>query len=53
MKSSHFDNKGSARMVDVSSKKPSKRIAIAGSKIFMNKDTFNMVNLENIKKEMF
>ena len=50
MKSSHFDNKGSARMVDVSSKKPSKRIAIAGSKIFMNKDTFNMVKLGKHKK---
>ena len=50
MKSSHFDNKGSARMIDVSSKKPSKRIAIASSKIFMNKNTFNMVKLGKHKK---
>ena len=50
MKSSHFDNKGSARMVDVSSKRSSKRIAIASSKVFMNKNTFNMVKLGKHKK---
>ena len=40
MKSSHFDNKGSARMIDVSTKKISKRKAIACSKIFMKKKYF-------------
>ena len=50
MKSSHFDNKGLARMVDISSKKISKRIAIASSKIFMKKNTFEMIRDGNHKK---
>ncbi|MBV68335.1 MAG: cyclic pyranopterin monophosphate synthase MoaC [Pelagibacterales bacterium] len=50
MKSSHFDNKGSARMIDVSSKKISKRIAIACSKIFMKKNTFDMIKNGSHKK---
>ena len=50
MKSSHFDNKGSARMIDVSTKKISKRIAIACSKIFMKKNTFDMIKNGNHKK---
>ena len=52
MKSSHFDNKGSARMIDVSTKKISKRIAIACSKIFMKKNTFDMIKMDIIKKVM-
>ena len=50
MKSSHFDNKGSARMVDISSKKISKRIAIAFSKILMKKNTFEMIKDRSHKK---
>ena len=50
MKSSHFDNKGSARMIDVSTKKISKRKAIACSKIFMKKNTFDMIKNGNHKK---
>ncbi len=50
MKSSHFDNKGSARMIDVSTKKISKRIAIACSKIFMKKNTFEMIKNGDHKK---
>ena len=50
MKSTHFDNKGSARMVDVSSKKASKRIAIATSRIDMKKNTFEMVSNGKHKK---
>ena len=50
MKSSHFDNKGLARMVDISSKKISKRVAIASSKIFMKKNTFEMIRDGNHKK---
>ena len=48
MKSSHFDNKGSARMVDVSSKKISKRIAIACSKIFMKKNPMSPYLSNNV-----
>ena len=50
MKSSHFDNKGSARMIDISKKKISNRIAIACSKIFMKKNTFDMIKDGNHKK---
>ena len=50
MKSSHFDNKGSARMIDISEKKVSKRIAIASSKITMKKNTFEMIKDGNHKK---
>ena len=50
MKSSHFDKKGSARMVDISSKKISKRTAIASGIIFMKKKTFDMVKNGNHKK---
>ena len=50
MKSSHFDNKGSARMIDISKKKVSKRIAIASSKITMKKNTFEMIKDGNHKK---
>ena len=50
MKSSHFNNKGSARMIDVSTKKISKRIAIACSKIFMKKNTFEMIKNGDHKK---
>ncbi len=50
MKSTHFDTKGAARMVDVSSKKASKRIAVATSRIVMKKNTFEMVSKGKHKK---
>ena len=50
MKFSHFNNQGSARMVDVSSKKVSKRVSIASSKVFMKKNTFDMVAKGKHKK---
>ena len=50
MRSTHFDNKGAARMVDVSSKNTSKRVAMASSKIFMKKNTFEMVTKGKHKK---
>ena len=50
MKSSHFNKKGLARMVDLSSKKSSKRVAIAISKIKMKKNTLNMISLGKHKK---
>ncbi len=50
MKSSHFDNKGYARMVDISSKRPTKRVAVACCKIFMKKDTYEMIKKGKHKK---
>ena len=37
MKSSHFDKKGAAKMVDISKKKVTTRIAIAEGFIYMKK----------------
>ena len=50
MKSTHFDNKGAARMVDVSTKNTSKRVATASSKIFMKKNTLEMITEGKHKK---
>ncbi len=43
MKSSHFDEKGSARMVDVSKKKITIRKSAALAKVYMKKATLNMI----------
>ena len=50
MKSSHFDNKGSAKMVDISRKKITSRKASAEAIVFMKKSTFKMVKEGNHKK---
>ena len=50
MKSSHFDSKGSARMVDISSKIKTRRVALASSKIYMKKNTFEMIKEGKHKK---
>jgi cyclic pyranopterin phosphate synthase len=39
----HFDRKGSARMVDVGAKAETRRIAVASGRIAMKPDTFRMV----------
>ena len=43
MKSSHFDKKGAAKMVDISKKKITTRIAIAEGFIHMQKSTLEMI----------
>ena len=43
MQSSHFDKKGSAKMVDISKKKITSRIAKAEGFIFMKKATLEMI----------
>ena len=50
MKSSHFDSKGQARIVDISKKKTTKRIAIASGKIYMKAKTLKMIKEGNHKK---
>lgn len=49
-KLSHVDESGSVKMVDVSSKTPSERIAIAKGQIVMAKETFNLIVANNIAK---
>ena len=50
MKSSHFDKKGSARMVDISGKNITARKAIAAGKVYMKSETLYMIKKGNHKK---
>ena len=50
IQSTHFDSNGSAKMVDVSHKKVTTRIASAEALIFMKKDTLKMIIEGNHKK---
>lgn len=46
----HIDDKGQVRMVDVSDKKPTARQAVAVGKIFMNRETFDAIRDQTVKK---
>jgi len=46
----HINNKGSARMVDVSAKPITLREATARGRIYMNKETLNLINENKIAK---
>ena len=47
---SHIDNDGSANMVDISSKKISKREAIASSEVIFNNETYLMIKDNQMTK---
>ncbi len=49
-KFSHLDENGRARMVDVSGKDPTDRLAIATAKVFLNEKTYTMVQNSEIEK---
>jgi cyclic pyranopterin phosphate synthase len=46
----HVDDKGRARMVDISAKKPTERIAVAMARVQMKPDTLKMIEEARIKK---
>ena len=46
----HFDSKGDAHMVDVSSKDNTDRIAIAKGNVSMKRETFDIMTEGNVKK---
>jgi cyclic pyranopterin phosphate synthase len=46
----HIDEKGRVRMVDVTEKKPSVRVAVAGGAVSMKPETFNMIRDQKVKK---
>ena len=46
----HFDNKGNAHMVDVSSKDNTDRLAIAKGTVKMKRETFNIMTEGKAKK---
>ena len=49
-KLTHIDEKGQVRMVDVTAKKPTERTAVAGGKISMNSETFELIKNQKVKK---
>lgn len=46
----HFDESGRARMVDVGEKPVSRRSAVAGGRVFVNEETFRLIQSGGIKK---
>ncbi len=46
----HLNEKGRARMVDVGGKEKTLRVAVASGKVHLNKETFNLVLNQGIKK---
>ncbi len=49
-KLSHIDENGNAKMVDVSEKETSDRLAIASAKVILNENTYNLIKTNGIKK---
>lgn len=49
-KFTHLDENGRARMVDVSNKKSTDRVALAIGKVFLNDKTYTMVKNQEIQK---
>jgi len=49
-KFTHIDDEGRVRMVDVTAKKPTVRTALAGGTIYMNPETFDLIQQQKVKK---
>ncbi len=49
-KFTHIDDEGRVRMVDVTAKKPTVRTAVAGGMIYMNPETFDLIQNQKVKK---
>jgi cyclic pyranopterin phosphate synthase len=49
-KFSHIDEEGRVRMVDVTAKKPTVRTAVAGGMIYLNPETFDLIQNQKVKK---
>ena len=46
----HFDERGSARMVDVGGKSDTKRVAAAAGRVLVNRATFDLIRSGGVKK---
>ena len=46
----HIDKNGRVRMVDVTEKEPTVRVAVAGGAVAMKPETFNMIRDQKVKK---
>ncbi len=49
-KFTHIDDEGRVRMVDVTAKKPTVRMAVAGGMIHMRPETFDLIHGHKVKK---
>ena len=47
---SHFNENGRARMVDVSAKSDTRRIAVAAGRVLVNRETFDLIRSGGLKK---
>ena len=46
----HFNEQGRAKMVDVGEKPISQRVAVAGARVLVNENTFNLIKSRGMKK---
>ena len=46
----HFNDQGRAKMVDVGEKDPSRRTAVAGARVLLNRETFCLIQSGGVKK---
>ncbi len=46
----HIDDKGRVRMVDVTDKQPTVRVALAGGSVIMKPETLNLIGDQKVKK---
>ncbi len=46
----HIDDKGRVRMVDVTDKQPTVRVAVAEGSVFMKPETFQLISDQKVKK---
>lgn len=46
----HFNEEGRAKMVDVSSKSETKRVAVAAGRVLVNRETFDKIKTGGMKK---
>ena len=46
----HFNEQGRAKMVDVGGKAPSHRTAVAGARVLVSRETFNLIRTGGMKK---
>ena len=46
----HFNDQGRAKMVDVGDKAPSRRTAVAGARVLLHRDTFELIRSGGVKK---
>ena len=49
----HADNTGNAKMIDISEKKTTRRVAVAASRVSLGATAFELILKNKLEKEMF